>query len=100
MRFNVKKTSNLYSFSSSFDINRLITIDTIRVDDYSRLTLTRKLKKVLPVMPKDTITVYQDRYNKDLIVVIQHDELNTTDSFIIKTKSIIAGLMHFIIIRQ
>ena len=39
-------------------------------------------------MPKDTITVYQDRYNKDLIVVIQHDESNTTDSFIIKTKSI------------
>ena len=88
MRFNVKKTSNLDSFSSLFDINRLITIDTTSVDDHSRLTLTRKIKKVLPVMPKDTITVYQDRYNKDLIVVIQHDESNTTDSFIIKTKSI------------
>ncbi|HEX2407760.1 MAG TPA: response regulator [Nitrososphaeraceae archaeon] len=87
MRFNAKKTSNLDSFSSLFDINRLITIDTTSVDDHSRLTLTRKIKKVLPVMPKDTITVYQDRYNKDLMVVIQHDESNTIDSFIIKTKS-------------
>ena len=73
--------------SSSFDSNRLITIDTINVDDYSRLTLTRNLKKVLPIKPKDTITVYQDRYNKDLIFAIQHHESNTTDSFIIQTKS-------------
>ena len=87
MRFNTKKTSNLDSFSSLFDITRLITIDTTSVDDHSRLTLTRKIKKVLPVMPRDTITVYQDRYNKDLIVIIQHDDSNTTDSFIIKTKS-------------
>ena len=71
----------------SFDINRLITIDTISVDEHSRLTLTRKLKKVLPIIPKDTITVYQDRYNKDLIFAIQHESTNTTDSFIIKTKT-------------
>jgi CheY-like chemotaxis protein len=68
-----------------FDSNRLITIDTISVDGHSRLTLTRKLKKVLPVIPKDTITVYQDRYNNDLIFAIQHESTNTTDSFIVKT---------------
>lgn len=28
-----------------YNTNRLITIDTISVDDYSRLTLTRILKK-------------------------------------------------------
>jgi CheY-like chemotaxis protein len=70
-----------------FESNRLITIDTISVDEHSRLTLTRKLKKVLPVIPKDTITVYQDRYNNDLIFAIQHESTNTTDSFIIKTKT-------------
>ena len=86
MRFYEKKITNLDSFSSFFNINRLITIDTLSVDDHSRLTLTRKIKKVLPIMPKDTITVYQDRYNKDLIVAVQH-ESNTIDSFIIKTKS-------------
>lgn len=79
--------STLDSFSNLFDINRLITIDTTSVDSHSRLTLTKKIKKLLPVMPKDTITVYQDRYNKDLIVAIQHDETKTIDSFIIKTKS-------------
>lgn len=87
MHFNAKKKLNLDSFSNSFETNRLITIDTISVDDHSRLTLTRKLKKVLPIISKDTITVYQDRYNKDLIFAIQHNESNTTDSFIIKTKS-------------
>jgi CheY-like chemotaxis protein len=86
LRFYEKKTTNLDSFSSFFNINRLIAIDTLSVDDHSRLTLTKKIKKVLPIMPKDTITVYQDRYNKDLIVAIQH-ESNTIDSFIIKTKS-------------
>lgn len=69
-----------------FDNNRLITIDSINVDDHSRLTLTRKLKKVLPITPKDTITVYQDRYSKDLFFAIQHESTNTTDSLIIKTK--------------
>ena len=74
-------------YSSSFDSNRLITVDTISVDDHSRLTITKKLKKVLPIKPKDTITVYQDRYNKDLIFAIQHNESNTTDRFIIKSSS-------------
>jgi hypothetical protein len=74
-------------YSSSFDSNRLITVDTISVDDHSRLTITTKLKKVLSIKPKDTITVYQDRYNKDLIFSIQHNESNTTDRFIIKRSS-------------
>ena len=87
MNFIRKKTPNIDSYSNSFEINRLITIDTISIDDNSRLTLTKKLKKVLPILPKDTITVYQDRYNKDLIFAIQHGESDTTDSFIIKTKS-------------
>jgi CheY-like chemotaxis protein len=70
-----------------FDNNRLITIDTISVDEHSRLTLTRKLKKVLPILPKYTITVSQDRYTKELIFAIQHESTNTTDIFIIKTKT-------------
>jgi|SRR5215208_608447 len=78
----------------TFDSNRLIAIDTISVDDHSRLTLTRKLKKVLPIIPKDTITVYQDRYNKDLIFSIQHAESNTTDNFIIKTKTSRTSTFH------
>jgi hypothetical protein len=87
LNFIRKKTPNIDSYSNSFEINRLITIDTISIDDNSLLTLTKKLKKVLPILPKDTITVYQDRYNKDLIFAIQHGESDTTDSFIIKTKS-------------
>ncbi|HEX2408485.1 MAG TPA: hypothetical protein VHJ38_14880, partial [Nitrososphaeraceae archaeon] len=60
----MQKTTKIDSFSVFFNINRLITIDTTSIDDHSRLTLTRKLKKVLPIIPKDTITVYQDHYTK------------------------------------
>ena len=57
----------------SFESNRLIAIDTLIIDDHSRLTLTRNLKKVLPLMPKDKIAVFEDRYNKDVIFTIQRE---------------------------
>jgi hypothetical protein len=41
----MQKTTKLDSFSGFFNINRLITIDTLSVDDHSHLTLTRKIKK-------------------------------------------------------
>jgi hypothetical protein len=65
LRFNVKNkdmwdfTSNLPSNSfdhdrTSFDSNRLIAEDTIRVDEHSHLTITRKVKNVFPVVVGDT----------------------------------------------
>lgn len=90
--FSIKSTPSLYN-SNSFESNHLIPIDTISVDDQSRFTFTRKLKKVLPILPKDTITIYQHIYNKDLIFIIQH-ESNTTDRFIVKTKSSSNNVFH------
>jgi CheY-like chemotaxis protein len=84
LHFNAKSLVDRYfTPTSPLEANRLIAIDTLIVDDHSRLTLTRNLKKVLPIMPKDTITVFQDKYNKDIIFTIQREN-NTIDSLIIR----------------
>ncbi len=85
MHFNAKNPGDIYSIStSSFEINRLIAIDTLVIDDHSRLTLTRSLKRVLPLIPQDTITVFQDRYSKDIIFMIQREN-KLVDSLIIRS---------------
>jgi CheY-like chemotaxis protein len=84
LHFNAKSLPNGYSTSAfSFERNRLTAVDTLIVDNHSRLTLTRNLKKVLPIMPKDTITVFQDRYNKDILFTIQR-ESKVIDNLIIR----------------
>lgn len=59
--------------ASPFEANRLVVIDTLVIDNNSRLTITRNLKKVLPIMPKDTVIVSRDRYNKDIVFTIQRE---------------------------
>lgn len=86
MHFNTKFEHNReiprYS-DNSFDNNRLALIDTITVDDNSRLTITRNLKKFVNIRPKDIIIVYQDKYNKDLLFSIQRESM-VTETLIIK----------------
>ena len=103
MRFNAKKedTSHFTLDSSSisfddnqitFDSNRLIVVDTIRVDEHSRLTFTKKVKNVFPVLAGDTIVVYQDKYNsKELLFKIQRGS-NIVDNWIVKRKDVRDGI--------
>jgi len=67
----------------AFDNNRLALLDTVTVDDHTRLTITRSLKKILNIEPKDIIIIYQDKYNKDLLFKIQRDS-RIIDTLIIK----------------
>ena len=99
LRFNAKQddishfTSDSSSHSldadrTSFDSNRLIAVDTIRVDDHSRLTFTKKVKNVFPIVVGDTIVVYQDKYNKkELLFKIQRGN-NIVDNWIVKRKDV------------
>jgi len=64
----------LDNIKSSLNNNRLINIDAITVDKNSRITLTKKVKHVFPLMPGDMVVVYQDRYNKNLIFDIQQQD--------------------------
>ena len=71
---------------NDFNNNRLIAIDTIQVDDHARLTLTRKIRRVLPITAGDTIAIYQDRYNGDeLLIKIQRGK-DVIDNWVVKRK--------------
>jgi CheY-like chemotaxis protein len=88
---NFPSDSPLPSFDNdrtSFDSDRLIAVDTIRVDEHSRLTFTKKVKNVFPIVVGDTIVVYQDKYNKkELLFKIQRGN-NIVDNWILKRKNV------------
>ncbi|HJT48281.1 MAG TPA: response regulator [Nitrososphaeraceae archaeon] len=66
----------------------MIVIDTINADEHSRLTLTKKVKKVFPVLAGDTIVVYQDKYDtNELIFKIQRKN-NIVDTWSVKRKDV------------
>ena len=83
---NLHLSSYMFNESNDFHANRLIVIDTIKVDEHSRLTLTKKVKNVFPVFSGDTIVVYQDRYTKDLLFKVQRQK-NIVDGWIIRRNS-------------
>ena len=83
MHFNAEKETKDKDLSKwffrsntySFDIDRLIAIDTIRADDHVRLTLTRKIRRVFPIDAGDILVIFQDKYNSDeLLFKIQRDK--------------------------
>jgi CheY-like chemotaxis protein len=48
-----------------------VAIDTVSLDDHSRFIFTKKLKRVFPVQPHDTIAFYQNNYNNKIILNVQ-----------------------------
>ncbi len=57
--------------SPESNANNLIVVGTIRVDEHSRLTFSKRIKTVFPISPGDTIVVYQELATNDLIFKIQ-----------------------------
>jgi CheY-like chemotaxis protein len=51
--------------------DQFCAIDTIKIDDHSRFTFTKMLKKVFPVQSGDTIAVYQNKQTDEIILSIQ-----------------------------
>jgi CheY-like chemotaxis protein len=92
LRYNLKKkqdTTTSDSFSSLIDIevkndDLLTPIDILSIDKYSRLTLTKKAKKILSLNPEDKIIIYQEEYNKNIILKVRHKENVVVDNWIIK----------------
>ena len=70
MHFNDKSVENKFG-SGNAD---LIAIDALRIDDHSRLTLTKKLRKVFSVEMDDVLAIFQDKKTDDLIIKIQRGE--------------------------
>lgn len=72
LEFSQSKNSNDNNIiSKTISNGRVTPIDVITVDKYSRITLTKNLKKVMSINPLDKIIVYKDNYNKNVIFQVQ-----------------------------
>ncbi len=60
--------------------NRFVPIDILSVDKHSRITLTKNLRNVIGLYPKDKIIVYRDKYNHHKIVLQFQKEDKTASS--------------------
>jgi poly-D-alanine transfer protein DltD len=90
LRFNAKNKQDTSTSKSSIiniliNKDRLAPIDVLTVDKHSRLTLTKKVKKIIPWNSDNKIIVYQDTLTKNILFKVQKDE-TTVDSWIL-TKS-------------
>jgi CheY-like chemotaxis protein len=75
LRFYTKKNLNNSELNANHDQYKdvfLEPLDVLTVDNQSRITFTRNIKKILAIHPDDKIIVYQNRYNnKNMIFKIQ-----------------------------
>jgi CheY-like chemotaxis protein len=77
LHFNYKKGSegHFTTFHDMVSDVNLIAVDTIRVDEQSRLTLTRNIRRFLPFEPGDKIAVYRDKRDpNNLTLKVQRRE--------------------------
>jgi CheY-like chemotaxis protein len=71
--------------------NRLVHIDTVKVDEKSRLVLTKKAKDILHIQPKDVVVIYHDSVNNHAILKVQRGANNNiVDSWILK-RNVLVG---------
>lgn len=107
MRFNRKKSDDIVSLNKSHhfadqrrydsnytnndnDNSKMIAIDNLKVDDQTRLTFTKRVKNVFPVVSGDIIAVYQDIITKHLIFQVQREE-KIIDSWLVKRNNIVTN---------
>lgn len=83
LHFNEKNKQDASTTNPSINNTRLTPIDILTIDKNSRLTLTKKVKKILSFKPQDKIMVYQDIYNKNILLKVQHEEDTTVNNWIL-----------------
>jgi CheY-like chemotaxis protein len=89
LRINGKKNHNPFdsTINTSNDHNTITPIDILVVDKYSRLTLTKKVKKIIPLSPEDKIIFYLDPYTKNILLKVQQGEKVVDDWVLTRTKN-------------
>ena len=86
--------SQTYTTTSDIHEISLAHIDTVKVDEKSRLVLTKKARDILHIQPKDTVVIYHDRVNNHVILKVQRGiNNNIVDSWILK-RNIVVGHMY------
>ncbi len=79
MRYN-KKDDNKTRIE-----NRLTVLDTVKIDDHSRLTFTKRLREIYPIKVNDIIIFYKDnmdKYDKLILEVQRGDRI--IDNWVLK----------------
>ncbi len=70
MHFN-SKNKNISNSRSTADATGLISVDTLKLDDHSRLTLTKNFKNIFHMETGDTLAVYHRVEEAELLLNIQ-----------------------------
>lgn len=73
-------------------LSGMLAIDTITVDRYSRLTLTKEVKNNLHIEAGDKIAVYRDKYDPDELLFRIQRGSNFVDNW--KLQRYISGIDH------
>ncbi len=55
------------------DKHSLVAIDTLKIDNHFRITFTKEVRNILPLKPGDTIALYMDGDNGDILLKLQRD---------------------------
>jgi CheY-like chemotaxis protein len=79
LHFNKPNTDNILLE------NRLTVLDTIKIDDHLRLTLTKRIREIFLVKEGDILTFNKDNMDKDnkLIIKVQRED-TIIDTWILK----------------
>jgi CheY-like chemotaxis protein len=93
LHFNAKKGSegHFTTFHTVVSDANLIAVDTIRVDEQSRLTLTRNIRRFLPLEPGDKIAVYRDKVDPNSLTLKVQRREEIVERFVISKKVSIGG---------
>jgi hypothetical protein len=65
-------------------IKGLLAIDTVVVDEHSRLTITKRIKRFLPIETQDVLAFYKDPGSGDIILQVQRSD-EIVHSWLIRT---------------
>jgi CheY-like chemotaxis protein len=71
MHFNSKKDNTVENYQHIAIHPDFLTIDTLKVDDHSRITFTKKIRDILPIQTGDEIAVFKSRKNENIIFNVQ-----------------------------
>ena len=71
---------------AEYDVNNLIVVGVVKVDEHSRLTFTKRIKNVFPVNPGNSIVIYQDMTNNNLLFKVQREN-EVSDIWIVKKRN-------------
>jgi CheY-like chemotaxis protein len=65
--------------------NRLTVLDTVKIDDHSRLTFTKRIREIYPIKVNDIIIFYKDNMDKyDKLILEVQREGRIIDNWVLK----------------